>query len=287
MAYNLTQSLPDIPKIDVVDVGSSLHKTNPRDSYDFQPLLDIGKARVIGFEGDENRANAARDYLGADATVLQRMIGDGEPAVFHENAFSLTSSLFASNLPLIERIQQLAEAHQTTRTFDVETCRLDDCAEIGNVDALFIDTQGAELQIITHASKALKSALVVQLEVWFLPIYHDIPTFGDIDAFMRSKGFMFHTFFRPGLRTFKPVFAAGDPSQGLRQWIWADAVYMRDLFAYDELSNVQLMKLALMMQDLYKSTDVSYQALAEIDRRDGTTLAPDFLNQLIASQTAG
>jgi FkbM family methyltransferase len=53
-----------------------------------------------------------------------------------------------------------------------------------------LDTQGTELEILSSlTADQMRSLLCVELEVEFLELYKDQPTFGDVHAFMVSRGF--------------------------------------------------------------------------------------------------
>jgi len=283
LSFSLTNYITDTPDISIVDVGSSLIKSSLDKSFDYQPLLDVNRARVIGFEADETRAKKANEATGDHMTVLNRVIYDGTVATFHENAFSLTSSLLPSNHDLIDRFHKLGDLQRTLSTSEVQTFRLDDCVDPETVDALFLDTQGAELKILENATRVLENALVIQTEIQFVPLYTGAPLFGDIDVYLRSRGFMFHTLISHACRTFKPIIAGGDEEAGLRQYVWGDAVYMPDITKLGDLSREQLLKLALIMQDVYGSVDVAFEALNAIDLREQSSLAPGLIDAIVAS----
>jgi hypothetical protein len=72
----------------------------------------------------------------------------------------------------------------------VSTRRLDDIAEISAMDFLKIDAQGSELSVVRHGHRCLMQAVAIQTEVSFVPLYHDQPTFGEIDNEMRRMDFV-------------------------------------------------------------------------------------------------
>ena len=79
-------------------------------------------------------------------------------------------------------------------TSELATVSLDDIPDAQGCDYLKVDAQGAEGLILSAAQGSLRSVLVVQTEMMFLPIYERQPLFGDIDAILRSFGFAFHRF---------------------------------------------------------------------------------------------
>ena len=143
-----------------------------------------------------------------------------------------------------------------------------------------IDVQGAELDIFKSAPKTMANATVVHTEVEFIELYEGQPMFADVDKHMRSIGFQFHTMAGVGTRCFKPVLANNNPSIGLKQYIWGDAIYVRDFMKLDVLGKDKLLKMAAVIHDIYQSFDLCYHILAEYDRKSGKELAPDYLNRL-------
>jgi len=263
--------------IDVLDVGAALNEPPP-----YQPLLDAGRARIIGFEADPGECEMLNREYGEPHRFFPYFLGDGRPATFHETNWVLTGSLYEPNSPLLEKFQNLAEVTTPVASHAVETRRVDDIAEIGNVDFIKIDVQGAELAVLSNASRALASALVVQVEVEFIELYKGQPLFADVDVLMRSAGFLFHTFNGFGTRTFKPTVMFGDPTSGVRQMLWSDAVYVRDWMRLDKLDETALIKFAVLMHDVFRSWDLAHVLLAELDRRRGTNHAPDYVKRLSA-----
>jgi len=163
----------------------------------------------------------------------------------------------------------------THTTSEVETNRLNGLQHLPgleDVDAIFIDIQGAELETLRNATSVLKNVVLVQTEVEFLELYIDQPLFADVDIFMRESGFMFHTLISPGKRCLKPIIIKGDRNLGLNQMLWCDAIYIRDIMKFDVLSDEKLLKFAFLVNDVYSSIDFCYLALEELDRRNNTKL---------------
>ena len=67
------------------------------------------------------------------------------------------------------------EVFQVVRTHQVQTTRLDDIPETADVDLLKVDVQGAEMMVFEGAPQRLKSALIVDVEVEFIPLYKNQP----------------------------------------------------------------------------------------------------------------
>jgi hypothetical protein len=65
------------------------------------------------------------------------------------------------------------------------------CADNGvdRVDALKLDVQGAERDVLLGAERCLERVQLIEVEVAFNPIYVDQPLFADVDSLLRGHGF--------------------------------------------------------------------------------------------------
>jgi FkbM family methyltransferase len=274
--FRITSLLPPIPRLKIVDVGamtlgegtdpySALTAATPCDVYGFEPVAD---------ELEKLRASAKPGHH-----YLPHTIGDGSARTFYECNFSMTSSLFEPNTPLLVNFQNLEELVRVTKTHAVETRRLDDIPELEGTDYLKVDVQGAELLVFEGASRILDNALVVHSEVQFVQLYKDTPLFAEIDIHLRSKGFTLHRLSQAG-RTFKPLIFRNDVNATLSQVLWGDAVYVRDFMQFDRRAGEELLKLATILHENYHSVDLAAFALAAYDRRNASSLHDRYLRKL-------
>jgi FkbM family methyltransferase len=276
--FSLAEIVPDIPEINIVDVGAM--SLGPG-SEPYAPLVDANRARVVGFEPNPEECEKLRGIFGERHAFHPHFIGDGGEATFYETNLPTTGSLYRPNRHLIEKFQNLYELMTVKETHKVQTHRLDDVAGLEDTDFLKIDIQGAELAALKGATKVLAGATLVQAEVEFLELYEGQPLFGDVDALLRGAGFQFHTFMGFGTRCFKPLLVNNKPSAGMRQYLWSDAVYVRDFLKLNDVPNDKLLRLALMLHDLLGSCDLCHYVLMELDRRSGGALAPSYIQRLI------
>ena len=124
-----------------------------------------------------------------------------------------------------------------------------------------------------NAIEKLADCVVIQTEVEFLPMYIGQPLFSDIDQFLRQHGFVLHCFFPLTSRTIKPLLVNNDIYAGLNQVFWADAIFVRDFTNLEALKDEQLLPMAIVMHDVYKSFDLVLRLLLEYDSRHKTRLA--------------
>lgn len=275
MLFNFKEIVADTPLIDMLDVGAM-------DAGDtsYNILLERKNTRVIGFEPVKQECEKLQKKWGAPHDFYPYFIGDGKPATYYETNHSMTGSLYKPNLKLLKQFNNLAELTEIIKTHDVETKRLDDVKEIENVDFIKIDIQGGELNVFKGASKALRTCLVIQVEVEFVEMYENQPLFSDVDSYLRKMGFQFHSFINFGMRCFKPVVVNNNVNAGVNQQLWSDAVYVKNWMSLEQLSISQLKKYALLIHELYSSADLAHLLLREIDRRGETKYAEHYWNKL-------
>ena len=147
---------------------------------------------VVGFEPDA--VECAR--LNADDPTVQYVpvaLGahDGT-ATLHVTVDPACASLYRP----IARLPKSRPGLEVTTEGHVETvpiARLDTWlagSGLGSVDVMKLDTQGSELDVLRGAGEALASVRLLEIEVEFNPIYEGQPLFGDVDAFLRARGFV-------------------------------------------------------------------------------------------------
>jgi FkbM family methyltransferase len=272
MTWSLADLLTDGEKLHILDVGAALNEAPP-----YQGLIDAGRARVSGFEPDQQECEKLKQMYGDSHCFYPHFVGDGQQATFHQTNWALTGSLYEPNTPLLKKFQQLDEVVRPVGTEKVNTVRLDDLPEISDVDFIKIDVQGSELAVLQNASRILPGVLLIQVEVEFVALYRNQPMFADVDQFLRSAGFQFHTFAGLAGRAFKPLVPAGGPYGPFRQLLWSDAIYVADWMQLNRLTDAQLRRYAVLAHDVASSFDLAHLILSELDSRTGEMNADLYL----------
>lgn len=249
------------PLITVVDIGA-----NPIDgSPPYAKMLAEGKCQLIGFEPQADAMKNLQETQGPHEKYLPYAIGDGKRHKLYLCAAPGMTSLFEPDPEMLSLLDQFASWGEVVRTEVVETVRLDD-ADIEEFDFLKIDVQGSELMIFQNGRHALRNVVVIQTEVSFIPLYKKQPLFCEVEAELRSQGFVPHKF-----EKIKMWNRAGktDPEQLLE----ADIVYVRDFSKMEKMTSTQLQKLATIVTECYGSTYLSNLCLAELKRRGSDRIA--------------
>jgi FkbM family methyltransferase len=272
--FPISLVLPELPPIKIVDVGAMAAGEDP-----YQRLAEQLACEVVGFDAQEEECRKLNAAAAPGRTFLPYVIGDGSPQTFYECAARHSSSLLEPNRELLEHFTGFAEMLRVVAQQPVSTRRLDDIPQAAGTDFLKLDVQGGELMVLEGAPRMLRDVLVVHTEVEFVPLYRRQPLFPDIDLRLRSHGFVLHKMPFLGVRPFAPFPVEVERAN---QYLWADAVYVRDFMAFEALAPAQLLKLAAILHANYDSFDFASAALGAYDRKTGGGLQQEYLSYLNA-----
>jgi FkbM family methyltransferase len=263
-------------RVKVIDIGA-----NPiDDSPPYAAMLLAGEADIVGFEPNPEAMAALDKARGPNETYLPLAVGDGARHMLHICRAPGMTSLFRPNPAVLGLFHGFPGWGQVLASVEVETVRLDDVPAAAGADLIKLDVQGAELMVLQHSEEALASALVIQSEVEFLPMYIGQPLFSDVERFLRQRGFMFHRFHPQTSRVILPMLVNDDIYAGMSQLLWADAIFVRDITHLERFSDRALLAAAKIMHDCYRSVDLALHLLSEYDRRTGEQLGPNYTAHL-------
>jgi FkbM family methyltransferase len=244
-------------------------------------LRDFPRSRNLCFEVDEQLcARLNQDAVSGMEFYPFALGGRNGTRTFYTTVHPMCASLFEPDERWADLYYNL-DVMRKTGSGTVGVITLEQFVadkHIGAIDFIKADTQGAELEILQGTGSALDSVLCVVCEVEFVPLYKDQPLFGDIDNWLRSRGFMLRKLLGMAGRAMKPIQINNDINYPA-QHMWSDAMYVRDLRKPERLSDEQLLKLAV-YASLYSSVDVSHYLLAQYDERRGTRLSQELIRRL-------
>ena len=101
------------------------------------------------------------------------------------------SSLIAPD-PVLSRSFAELECMAEIGSSEIEVERLDDWAGregVDQIDAIKVDVQGEELNVLRGSGDHLDGVVALDVEVEFNPLYEGQPLFGDVDRYLRGRGF--------------------------------------------------------------------------------------------------
>jgi FkbM family methyltransferase len=247
----------------IVDVGA-----NPVDGEPpYQEMLTAGLCTVTGFEPQPDALRSLNERSGPRESYLPYVVGDGQDHVLHVARASGMTSLLRPDPGRLALFNGFAEWGTVIDRIGMTTMRLDDIAEIERIDYLKIDVQGAELMVFQGGRNMLHDSVAIQTEVSFVGLYEGQPTIGDIDAELRSQGFLPHAMVALKKWALAPVVYDGDFRRPMHQLLEADMVYVRDFTRPADLSPEQLCHLALIAHHVYDSSDLAHLCLLALVSR--------------------
>lgn len=280
--FAFSEIMDGLPVVKVVDVGPS---TAEAGGEPYAPLMKRAMARVVGFDADEDDC-AVLNARGAGRHVyLPYIIGDGTTRTFHVCRDVAGSSLCEPDRDRIALFQELDGIAEVVERRSAPTRRLDDCAEAAHADYLRIDAPGAALAVLAGAERLAAELILVHVAVDFVALYKDQPLFADVDRALRVLGFVFHKFTALGGRSFKPLVIGNDANDPLSQMLSAEAVYVPDFAALGRLPAEKLLKLAVVMHEVYGSYDLTALALKHFDAETEGGLWPAYVRRLTGART--
>lgn len=250
--------------LEVLDIGAAQISEVPV----YKSLIDFGLAHLNAFEGDQRQHESIRSRFGLDTAIFGDFLFDGsETTVYLAAPITGMTSLFKPDpraLAFFNGFTEFGKIHSEER---IQTTRLDDVKSLPPIDFIKMDVQGSELTILQNGTNVLRNCLAVQLEVSFICLYQDQPSFGEVDQWMRSQGFVPHSFLHLKRWSISPTIFDGNFRVGGNQLLEADVIYVRDPLSTEVLSTEQLKKLALTSHYALGSIDLCGHWLIELSRR--------------------
>jgi FkbM family methyltransferase len=274
--FSLYDLFPDPSPIRILDVGAL---DDPNAPPPYAALVAAGRAHLVGFEPNPAGFLTLTRKYGPPHRFFPAFAGGGGPATFHKTQLPDASSLLRPNTEVLELFNDLPSHLTVVEALPVDTVRIDDVPEIGDIDYVKIDVQGAEIEVFRGAQTALAGAVVVHTEISFVELYERQPLFADVDQYLRGQGFWFHTITPITSLCLKPL-RAGAQDAGLNQRVWADAVYTAHPLRLAALATDKLRKMAALLHDVYRSYDVAFRCLQALDARDGATRCAEYLARM-------
>jgi len=249
--------------LEIADIGAAWINEEPL----YKPLLDRKLARLNAFDADVRQHEALRAAHGVDLRLFTDIVGDGGPATLHLTApQSGMTSLLKPSARYLAYFNGFDRFGEVQETLPVQTTRLDDVAGLPDLDFLKMDIQGGELAALEHGEARLARCVAIQLEVSFVPLYEGQPGFGQIDTWMRARGFLPHAFTDLKRWSIAPIRRNNDMRQPFNQLLEADAVYVRDPVTPERWDPQVLCRLALIAHHVYGSLDLAGRLIQDMEQ---------------------
>lgn len=169
--------------ITLVDVGAADELPSP------WARIASSDLHVVAFEPDDR---SPVNSVGKVTKIAAALGHSASSATLHLVRKPQCSSLYLPNMELLRRYPD-ADRFEVVETADLQLDRLDVALEragVRDVDAMKLDVQGAELDVLRGAGPILDDLLVLDIEVEFLAVYLGQPLFFEVDEFLRGAGFV-------------------------------------------------------------------------------------------------
>jgi FkbM family methyltransferase len=266
-------------KFKLLEIGAVQVKDSKEPFYE---LLDYFPAsKIIGFEIEKEVCDKMNANADAGIKYYPYALGKAnEKRKLYITQHPMCCSLYKPNESLISLYNNFEVAYLKHET-EIETISLDyfiDQNEIGTIDFIKIDVQGAELDIFKGGKKTLTNVLQMVCEVEFVPHYENQPLFGDVCNFLNEYSLMFNKFLGLSGRALKPIMLNNNPNLA-SQHIWTDAVFIHHVQKIQNLSDEKLLKLSL-LACIYHSLDLTFFCLSHYDKRHSSSFGKDWMNKI-------
>ena len=264
----------------IIEVGAL--KIQDKDEPFYELLDYFPSSKIIGFEIEKEVCEKMNSEAKDGIKYYSHALGEkNEKRKFYITQNSMCSSLYKPNEELIKLYNNFEVAY-LKKEIEINTITLDyfvDKYNVGNVDFIKIDVQGAELDVFKGGAKTLENVLKIVCEVEFIQHYENQPLFGDVSEHLSKYDLMFNKFLGLSGRVLKPLMLNNNPNLP-SQHIWSDAVFIRHIQKIHTLNDEQLLKLGL-LACVYHSLDLTFYCLSEYDKRYSTSFAKNWMNQII------
>ncbi|MEM1075092.1 MAG: FkbM family methyltransferase [Pseudomonadota bacterium] len=247
----------------VVDVGA-----NPLDDPPYKPLLEAGLCKVHGFEPQKEAFDNLVSQKGEMESYTNAALGDGDSHELNIYGGSGLTSFYEIDTQAMDFLGRAKRPARRVETVAVQTKRLDDVAEIEQIDLLKIDVQGAEDMIFKGGKSKLSQAVAVITELRLYPLYHQEPMLDIETATLANLGFAMHKFL-----FIKNQMVSNSQKDRLRtrrigsQALDGDCVFVRDLRDPAAVSAHQLKALSLLSDAVFESYDLALHCLDMLVQR--------------------
>jgi FkbM family methyltransferase len=251
-------------KIQILDVGASVISEVPI----YSALIDTGHGHLNAFEGDARQIEGIKKAYGGNVTIYTDFLFDGSAQTLYlASAASGMSSLLKPDLAALKFFNGFDQFGQIECTSTVQTKRLDDILGLPYLDFLKMDIQGAELTVLRNGVDKLRNCLAIQVEVSYICLYENQPSFGDVDLWMRSQGYVPHCFLDIKRWSIHPTIFNNNFRTAGNQLLESDIVYVKNPIKISDLSDSELIKFATIAHLCLKSYDLCVFILLELEKR--------------------
>ena len=247
--------------LEIMDVGAAAIAETPI----YVDLLNRGLGKLNAFEGDARHVEGLKQTYRDKVQIFNDFLFDGTPqTVYEASPASGMTSLLKPNAQALKFFNGFDKFGEIFSTADVHTKRLDDLEELPQIDMLKMDIQGAELTVLKNGRHKLADCAAIQLEVSFICLYENQPSFGEVDLWMREMGYAPHCFLNIKRWSISPTIRDNNFRIPFNQLLESDIVYIKDPLNFAALEPDVVKKLGLISHYCLKSPDLTIHCLRHL-----------------------
>lgn len=247
-----------------MDVGASAIAETPV----YKTLIEKGLGHLNAFEGDQRQINGIKNAYGTNATIFNDFLFDGsQQTLYVASAPSGMTSLLKPKTAALNFFNGFDSFGTVEKTETIQTKTLDSIQDLPSIDFLKMDIQGAELTVLKNGLHKLKDCIALQLEVSYICLYENQPTFGEVDVWLRAQGFVPHSFLDVKRWSIAPTVFNNNFRIPGNQLLESDIVYVKDPLNLQALSNKQLKIFATLSHFCFRSPDLCVFIFIELVKR--------------------
>ena len=238
-------------KVELLDIGASIIEDSNNPDLNNLPtfydrIVELNYANLHAFDGDPRQQKRILEKYKSNIYFYNDFIFDGtNQKLYVTGEKSGMTSLFKPNTKVLNFFNGFEKFGKVLETKDVQTKKLDDIKNLPSIDFVKMDIQGAELTVL----------------------YENQPSNGEIDIWLRSKGFMPHSYVDIKRWSIKPTIFGNNLRIPGNQLLESDILYIKDPFKIDLFDVNQIKKLIVISHYCYKSFDLACYLIIELEKR--------------------
>ena len=247
-----------------MDVGAAAINETPI----YSSLINNKIGNLNAFEGDERQIEKLKLKYKDSIKLFAEFLFDGsDQDLYLASPESGMSSLFKPNEKVLNFFNSFSHFGKISEIKKIKTSKLDNIEKLPLIDFAKLDIQGSELTVLKNGNLKLAKCLAIQVEVSYVCLYENQPTFGEVDLWMRESGYTPHRFIDIKRWSITPTIFNNNPRVPGNQLLESDIIYIKDPFRTELLDDEQLKKLILLSHYCFKSYDLSVFFILELEKR--------------------
>ena len=251
-------------KIQIMDIGAAAISEIPV----YKKLIEIGLGKLNAFEGDQRHSTKLKEEYGDNIALFTDFLFDGTTQnLYLANPNSGMTSLLQPKEKAVKFFNGFDRFSKIEKIETVKTKKLNDIRNLPLIDFVKMDIQGSELTVLKNGLDKIKDCLAIQIEVSFICLYEKQPSFGEIDIWMRSNGYVPHCFLDVKRWSIFPTIFNNNYRTPGNQLLESDIVYVKNPLQLEELSDNQIKKFILISHYCFTSIDLSAFLIIELEKR--------------------